>query len=719
LVVAPKGGDDIEKEEKPMTTKDSRSEWEKLRAGHLDEGETEKNALLGRGKAPSGGVEIRIFPIFRARQIAPLSRLPELHRRTISLKLKGIANVGVTPFHIAVSNISRQRCTTIPPCVQTGKKVIIYPTKSQINLVKSEGGKRNWRNRVWTINVNNRFLQTLEGAAMAKPSAGALRLEKLGGRNAVKTSRSAQRFQIYMERADRDAKTQREEVEHDKIGPISFGNIGKDLATRIAFWDAVDAAEKRADAKLQSRLIAELPYWVSAEARREIVTRFAEVFDSRSLGFWASVHRPATASGSDPRNFHLQLIWHDRAVEAWNTDGKIAPTFAPTKDRTFAGPAWITNLRTKFAEAVNAVVLEEAQRLKQLPPRLFFEGSYEALGIHVTPQRHLGPGRTALLRKGIVTSAAERNDGIDQIDTDIRAARATKEIEQEISAWEFLRRISEVDSKVARYAPDHPAQSAHSEVLRHQRDIEQRIKRALGAVASWRRNRNADSENIYLKRLEGEAERLRRDIRQHEKNIERLQKRHDSFDQLEKLQQQRREEDRSIATSQLRRHTRLPDQTDPQFLKASQSKWQLQPPQSIRSGRPSIILENQVESRQLAKTSVDEQHSREFSEWRRRLQAIDDQNHELKIEGNKQKISAAQNSTDAEKQKPRLEIQSDDLVARQTEVGSPSVSPYPPPEKTTKNAEVNSVRRRDESWLGKFAQRDKWRFCLTAARMAA
>ena len=25
----------------------------------------------------------------------------------------------------------------------------------------------------------------------------------------------------------------------------------------------------------------------------------------------------------------------------------------------------------------------------------------------------------------------------------------------------------------------------------------------------------------------------------------------------------------------------------------------------------------------------------------------------------------------------------------------------------------------DKSWLGKFGQRDKWSFCLTAARMAA
>jgi hypothetical protein len=679
-----------------MTQKDSRSEWEKLRVGHLDEGETEKNALLGPGKSPSGGVRIPIFPIFRARQIAPLSRVAELHRRTILLKLKGIENVGVTPFHIAVSSISRKRCTTIPPCVHNGEKVIIHPIKTQILLAKSAGAKRNWRSRVWTIDATSKFLQTPEGAAMAKPSAAALRLAKLGGRNAVKTARSAHGFQVYLERADRDAKTQREEVEHDKSGPLSFGNIGKNLAARIAFWDAVEAVEKRADAKLQSRLIAELPHWVSAEARREIVARFAKEFEANSIGFWAAVHRPAIESGSDPRNFHLHLIWHDRAVQTWNTDGDGAPQFAPTKDRTFVGPTWIMTLRTKFAEAVNSVVLEEAQKMRQLPPRLFFPGSYEALGIHVQPQRHLGPGRTALLRKGIVTSAAQRNTDIEQIDADIRAARATHDIKQEISAWNLVQRVTKLPPEIAQLPPHHPLLSAHFGVWHHQGDIEKRIKRAEGAINSWQRNRNADSENLYLKRLEGEADRLRRDMRQHKKLLDRLQKAHDNLEELKKREQQREEERRAAVASQLPRHSRPPNQMASQFLNASQSKWQLQPPQSIQSGRPSIILENQVESRQLANTRVDEQHSRELSEWRRRLQAIDDQNHELKIEGSKQNISAAQNSTDAAKLKPHLEIRSDEFVARQTEVGAPSVTPFPSTEQTTKNAQVNSVRRRDD-----------------------
>lgn len=679
-----------------MTTKDSVSEWEKLRAGHLDEGETEKTALLGPGKSPSGGVRIRIFPIFRARQSAPLSRVAELHQRTMSLKLKGIENVGVTPFHIAVSSISRKRCTTIPPCVHNGEKVIIHPIRSQILLAKSAGAKRNWRSRVWTIDATSKFLRTPEGAAMAKPSAAALRLAKLGGRNAVKTARSADGFQVYLERADRNAKTQREEVEHDKSGPLSFGNIGKNLATRIAFWDAVEVVEKRADAKLQSRLIAELPHWVSAEARREIVARFAKEFEANSLGFWAAVHRPAIESGSDPRNFHLHLIWHDRAVLAWNTDEDVVPEFAPTKDRTFVGPTWIRTLRTKFAEAVNSVVLEEAQKVRQLPPRLFFPGSYEALGIHVQPQRHLGPGRIALLRKGFVSSAAQRNGDIAQIDADIRAARATHDIKQEVLAWEFVQRFAELESEFSRLPPPHPVRLAHSGALRHQRDIERRIKRAESAIASWQRNRNADSENLYLKRLEGEAGRIRHDMREHKKLLDRLQKAYDNLEELKKREQQREDERIFVVAPQLQRHTRLPDQTDPQILKASQSKRQLQPLQSIQSGQPSTILENQVKGRQLANTSDDERHSREFSEWRRRLQEIDGQSHELKIEGSMQNISVAQNSTDAGKLKPHLEIRSDVRVARQTEVGAPSVSPFPSAEQTTKNAEVNSVRRRDD-----------------------
>jgi hypothetical protein len=36
------------------------------------------------------------------------------------------------------------------------------------------------------------------------------------------------------------------------------------------------------------------------------------------------------------------------------------------------------------------------------------------------------------------------------------------------------------------------------------------------------------------------------------------------------------------------------------------------------------------------------------------------------------------------------------------------------PPRTSLNLKGNS-----ESWLGKFGQRDKWSFCLTAARMAA
>lgn len=45
----------------------------------------------------------------------------------------------------------------------------------------------------------------------------------------------------------------------------------------------------------------------------------------------------------------------------------------------------------------------------------------------------------------------------------------------------------------------------------------------------------------------------------------------------------------------------------------------------------------------------------------------------------------------------------------------------PPSTATTAEAQFIEIEVKGarESWLGKFAQRDKWRFCLTAARMAA
>ena len=353
-------------------------------------------------------------------------------------------------------------------------------------------------------------------------------------------------------------------------------------------------------------------------------------------------------------------------------------------------------LRTKFAEAVNAVVLEEAQRLHQLPPRLFFEGSYEALGIHVTPQRHLGPGPTALLRKGIVTSAAQRNVDIPQIDADIRAARATHDIKKEISAWGLVQRGTELAPVDAQLPPHHPLRSAHFEVSSRQEGIEKRIKRAQGAVASWRKNRNADSENLYLKRLEGEAERLQHDISNYKRRLDRLQKAHDNLQNLNKLKQQREEERRPVAVPQLPRHPRLPSQIASQLLEASYPKRQLPSPQRTPSREPAVILDNQIERLPPPKIDRKERDSLNFSETRRQVREIDGQTLVLMLERYKGNASAAQSPIDPEELKILLEICSEELAARQQETRGRTVPPVRPIENTAENTNVNCVRGRDD-----------------------
>jgi hypothetical protein len=238
--------------------------------------------------------------------------------------------------------------------------------------------------------------------------------------------------------------------------------------------------------------------------------------------------------------------------------------------------------------------------------------------------------------------------------------------------------------------------SAHFEVLSRQEDIKKRIKRAQGAVASWRKNRNADSENLYLKRLEGEAERLQRDISNYKRRLDRLQKVHDNLQNLNKLKQQRQQERSPVAVPQLSRHPRLPSQIASQLLEASYPKRQLPPPQRTPSREPAVILDNQIERLPPPKINGKERDSLEFSEMRRRVREIDGQTLVLILERYKGNVSAAHSPDDPEKLKIFLEICSEELAARQQEIRGRTVPPVRPIENTTENTKINRARGRDD-----------------------
>lgn len=205
---------------------------------------------------------------------------------------------------------------------------------------------------------------------------------------------AAIRFQDYLERTGKFA-ARADSIEADDKGPIKLGNIGSTRQERQHFWRAGDTAERRADARIQCRIIAELPHWVGAENRRKIVEKFGAIFTEKKLGWFAAIHLPD--KHGDPRNFHLHLVYSDRPHSRDPESYEII--FSKTKDRGVQGPPWIRNLREQFAGIVNDVCLWHAAEINASPNRVFFPGRNIDIGLTGPLGTHLGAKKSALLRR--------------------------------------------------------------------------------------------------------------------------------------------------------------------------------------------------------------------------------------------------------------------------------------------------------------------------------
>ena len=174
---------------------------------------------------------------------------------------------------------------------------------------------------------------------------------------------------------------------------------GTTEAFRPDFWDAVEARE-RADGRIQSRVVAELPYEeeVGPEGRRRILERLGDEFDGLGLPWMGVVHRPD--AHSDQRNYHLHLIYHDRA--ALQTSGGDL-LFARKKCADCRDRGFIPRLRKRYAALVNDE-FERAGLDHRWDPR-----RYDQMGIVKEPGEHLGVTAAALERKGIATRVGSRN----------------------------------------------------------------------------------------------------------------------------------------------------------------------------------------------------------------------------------------------------------------------------------------------------------------------
>lgn len=417
-------------------SRDSRIDEDWPRAGRLDESD-DLRAIRALTHSPRG-------PLIRLKSSTALTGSARSLAPTLGPGYRALpitttpASAKASTFHLRMSSTSKRPAPQIPRDIRRGHRVGLWPNRREVGLLKSyPEAKRHRSARMWSLPAGHAFLRTPIGQTLSSDFSKAI--AHLGREiNANKRALSrARQHQRYIERSGGYSK-RADEIERDEKGPIIAGNIGLSPDATKAFWEAAVAEETRRDARLQNRLIVELPHWIQASDRRAIIERFGRVFDERNLPWFAAVHMPDRHG--DKRNFHAHGVVGTRPflTKPSSTDGEAGWTFAPVKDRKTQGPEWVTFLRRSFATIVNEVCAAAARRDGTEVKRIFFPGRAAEIGLSHTPSVHLGPARSALLRRGQGTAPRPVQPSLfDTIESAIRCfvrdsesiARATEKFD--------------------------------------------------------------------------------------------------------------------------------------------------------------------------------------------------------------------------------------------------------------------------------------------------
>lgn len=195
-----------------------------------------------------------------------------------------------------------------------------------------------------------------------------------------------------------------------------FGTLGDAPRPRRDFWRSMESIERR-NARIQNRIIAELPHELTRKDHLRVALDFCQVFEERDIPYWAAIHTPTAAN--DPRNVHLHIAYADRparrsASGAWDFEitevhKKRSRTrvtrrpFRRAKHPDTRARSWIKSLRRLYADTCN-FYLSLAGHDRRLDPR-----RYEESGVEKEPTEHVGSKSSALEAQGLDTVRGTRN----------------------------------------------------------------------------------------------------------------------------------------------------------------------------------------------------------------------------------------------------------------------------------------------------------------------
>ena len=181
--------------------------------------------------------------------------------------------------------------------------------------------------------------------------------------------------------------------------PIS--NMGESVEEIEAAWRMLEAVEEgyRANAKVQYRVVLNLPHELSAGQRRSFVYEFCErTFGRLGLPYAAALHVPDELS--DQRNVHAHIVFSTRPCER---TASYQWDVAEEKVNGLTDKAGLFRLRALCAAHMN-----QACRHAGLATR-FTHLSYQARGLNAQRQERVGPERMAAFDRGETVAVIENN----------------------------------------------------------------------------------------------------------------------------------------------------------------------------------------------------------------------------------------------------------------------------------------------------------------------
>lgn len=220
--------------------------------------------------------------------------------------------------------------------------------------------------------------------------------------------------------------------------PIS--NMGETAEEIIACWRALEEVEAgyRANAKVQYRIVWNLPHELDADQRRALVEGFCErTFGRLGLPYVAAIHDP-DAKG-DRRNHHAHICFSTRPCER---SGDHEWAIAEEKVNGLTDKPGLRLVRALAAAHMNRACRAAGSTT------LFTHQTYAERGIDAERQAHVGPEAMAAHDRGEAVGVISHNAAIVQRN---ELAVERQQVERQLDATQHLERLlAEADGMAER-----------------------------------------------------------------------------------------------------------------------------------------------------------------------------------------------------------------------------------------------------------------------------